>query len=180
MSAEEVVEAYVRGKDDNRADLAARAFADDARLTVRNATTAVAFPAVTQGRDAIVDVLVTQFGKQYANVRTFCLALPSPEVRSFSCDWLVGMTARDDASARLGAGRYDWTLRATPQWRASALVITIDAMEVLPPSLAPAILRWTTRSLSYPWSSAGEVVDTAPAIEQLAPVLARLQRDAGR
>jgi hypothetical protein len=57
-------------------------------------------------------------------------------------------------------------------------VITIDAMEVLPPSLAPAILNWTMRSLTYPWSSAVEISDTAPAIEQLAPVLARLRRDA--
>ena len=177
MNAESVLEAYARGKDDNRADLAALAFADDARLTVRNATTTVEFPAVTEGRDAIVDVLVTQFGRNHANVRTFYLARPAPDATAFSCDWLVGMTGRDDGNVRVGAGRYDWTFRPTPQWRASALAITIDAMEVLSPALAPAILRWTTRSLTYPWSSAVEISDTAPAIEQLAPVLARLRRD---
>jgi len=180
VTADAVVEAYVRGKDDNRADVAARAFAADARLTVRNATTAVAFPAVTEGRDAIVDVLVTQFGKRYANVRTFCLARPAPDATTFSCDWLVGMTGRDDGSVRVGCGSYDWTLVAAPEGGAGELVIAIDAMEVLPPALAPAILRWTMRSLTYPWSSAAEVTDTAPAIEQLAPVLARLGRDAKR
>jgi hypothetical protein len=44
MSADAVLEAYVRGKDGNRPDVAARAFAAEARLTVRNATAAVAFP----------------------------------------------------------------------------------------------------------------------------------------
>jgi len=179
MGADDVVEAYVRGKDGNRPDVAARAFAAEARLTIRNATAAVAFPAVSEGRDAIVDALVTQFGKQYANVRTFCLARPAPDATAFSCDWLVAMTGRDDGSVRVGSGRYDWTFRAAPGWCASGLVIAIDAMEVLPPVLAPAILRWTMRSLTYPWSSAAEVIDTAPAIEQLAPVLARLRHEAG-
>jgi hypothetical protein len=180
MGADAVVEAYIRGKDGNRPDVAAQAFASDARLTVRNVTAAVEFPAVTEGRDAIVDVLVTQFGKRYANVRTFCLARPAPEATTFACDWLVGMTGRDDGSVRVGSGRYDWALDAAPTGCASELVITIDAMEVLPPALAPAILSWTMRSLTYPWSSAVEISDTAPAIEQLAPVLARLRRDAGK
>ena len=173
MNADAAVEAYVRGKDDNRPDAAARAFASDARLVVRNATTAVAFPDVTDGREAIVDVLVARFGRLYTNVRTFCLDRPPPGASAFSCDWLVGMTARDDASARVGAGRYDWTFRASDGC-ATALTITIDAMEILPPALAPAILAWL-RTLEYPWTSAAQVADTAPGIEQLAPVLARLK-----
>ena len=173
MNADAAVEAYVRGKDGNRPDLAARAFAPDARLAVRNATSAVAFPDVTEGREAIVDVLVAAFGRRYTNVRTFCLARPEPGATSFSCDWLVGMTARDDASARVGAGRYDWAFRASDGC-ATALTITIDAMEILPPALSPAVLAWI-RTLAYPWTSATQVADTAPGLDQLAPVLARLK-----
>jgi len=178
MNAESVLEAYVRGKDANRPDVALRAFASDARLTVRNATAAVDFPAVTEGRDAIVDVLVTQFGRQYANVRTFCLARPPAGATAFACDWLVGMTSRDDASVRIGAGRYDWTFRASDGC-ASALAIEIDAMTILPPALAPAILRWM-QVLDYPWTTAVRIEDTAPGIEGLGPVLARLSAGAAR
>jgi hypothetical protein len=178
MSADAVVEAYLRGKDGHDPDVAARAFASDARLSVRNATTAVAFPAITEGRDAIVDVLVTHFGRQYANVRTFCLARPPADATVFTCDWLVGMTSRDDASARVGAGSYEWTFRASDGC-ASALAIAIDAMTILPPALAPAILAWM-QVLDYPWTSAARISDTAPGIEGLAPVLARLRGGAAR
>ena len=82
-----VVEAYLRGKDGHAPALAREAFAANARLEVRNRTTAVDFPAVTEGRDAIVDVLVTQFGAAYANVRSLCLARPAPAATAFACDW---------------------------------------------------------------------------------------------
>jgi hypothetical protein len=170
-----VLEAYVRGKDAHRPDVAAPAFAPDARLTVRNATTAVDFPDVTTGRDAILDVLVVDFGRRYANVRSLCLDRPAPDATSFSCDWLVGMTARDDGGVRVGAGRYDWTLRARPPWCATALTIMIDAMQILPPSHAGPVLAWL-RALDYPWTSADAAIAGAPSLDVLAPVLRRLAR----
>lgn len=173
-----VLEAYFAGKDEHRPDVAARAFAPDARLEVRNRTTAVDFPAVTDGREAIVDVLVGQFGRLYANVRSFYLARPAPGATRFACDWLVGMTVREDGSVRVGSGRYDWTLRAAPAWCATGLTITIDAMEALPPSTAPVVLAWL-HSLPYPWASADAVLASAPRVDGLAPVLDCVGRGAG-
>jgi hypothetical protein len=169
-----VLEAYFRGKDGHRPDLARPAFAVDAELEVRNRSTAVAFPAITTGRDAIVDVLVAQFGRLYANVRSFYLDRPAEDATRLSCDWLVGMTARDDGSARIGCGRYDWTLRASPGWCAQRLVISIDVMESLPPALVPGLVAWL-RALPYPWTTAAAVAASAPAVDALEPVLARLR-----
>ena len=177
--ADAVLDAYFRGKDGHRPDLAAPAFAPDARLEVVNRSTAVAFPAVTLGRDAIVDVLVVQFGRLYANVRSLYLARPAPAATSFACDWLVGMTVRADGTTRVGCGRYDWTLRPSPAWCASALTITIDAMLPLPPAAATPILAWLG-ALPYPWASAADALADAPAIDGLAPVLERLRRGTAR
>lgn len=170
--AVEVLEAYFRAKDGNRPHLAERVFAPDARLEVVNRTSAISFPAVTEGGPAIVDVLVRQFGRSYENVRSFYLSRPRADATRFSCAWLVGMTARETGEARVGCGRYDWILRPAP-WRATQLVITIDAMEVLPAGSASSILAWLA-SLAYPWSTARAVVNGAPKVEGLAPVLALL------
>ena len=170
----DVLEAYVRGKDGHRPDLAAPAFADDARLEVVNHASTIAFPATTEGRDAIVDVLVTQFGRTHTDVRSFYLGVPGRDATRFACDWLVGMRVRADGGVRVGCGRYDWTLRPAPAWCATALTITIDAMQALPASAAPVILGWL-RALPYPWTSAAEAVASAPPVDGLARVLARLR-----
>lgn len=173
-SADEVLEAYFAAKDGNRPRLAERAFDADATLEVRNRSEAIDFPAITRGAGAIADVLVRQFGRTYDDVHSFYLARPAGDATSFSCGWLVGMTAKDGGAVRVGAGRYDWTLEPRP-WRARRLVITIEAMQVLPASSAPAIDAWLEQ-LDRPWSTAPAVVGTAPRLDLLAPVLDYLRR----
>ena len=174
-SADEVLEAYFAAKDGNHPRLAERAFDADATLEVRNRSEAIAFPAITRGAGAIADVLVRQFGRTYEDVHSFYLARPAGDATSFACGWLVGMTAKDDGAVRVGAGRYDWTLEPRP-WRATRLVITIEAMQVLAPSAAPAVYGWLDR-LAYPWSTARAVVELAPPLAGLAPVLDHLRQD---
>jgi hypothetical protein len=149
--ADEVLEAYFRAKDGNRPRLAERAFHARATLEIRNRSDAIAFPSVTRGAAAIADVLVRQFGRSYDDVCSFYLQRPAPDATAFSCDWLVGMTAKDDRTVRVGCGRYDWTLQPTPAWRATRLVITIEAMQVLPAAEASGVYAWLEQ-LAYPWS----------------------------
>ena len=171
-SADEVLEAYFAAKDGNRPRLAERAFDADATLEVRNRSEAIDFPAITRGAGAIADVLVRQFGRTYDDVHSFYLARPAGDATSFSCGWLVGMTAKEDGAVRVGAGRYDWTLEPRP-WRATRLVITIEAMQVLPALEAPAVYAWLEQ-LAYPWSTARAAIDAAPLIDALVPVLDHL------
>jgi len=174
-NAETVLLTYVRAKDENRPHLLAGVFAPDATLEVRNKSSAIAFPAVTAGREAIADVLVRSFAKSYENVYTFYMARPQAEATSIACDWLVCMTEKDGGSVRVGCGRYDWTLRADRPGLATRLVISIEAMQVLAPDQFEAMLAWV-RSMDYPWTSADAAVRDAPRLPALAPVLEYLAR----
>ena len=174
--AERLLDGYFRAKDGNRPHLLERVFAPDAKLEVRNASSAISFPAVTTGREQIADVLVRQFGRVNENVYSFYLSRPEGAVRQFSCRWLVGMTDKESKAVRVGCGKYEWSLAYEPVPCASALVISIDVMQVLDASTQRQVFAWL-EGLAYPWSSASAVVRTAPELEQLAPVLSCLVGD---
>jgi hypothetical protein len=159
--------------------LLANVFAWDAMLEVRNKSSAIAFPAVTAGREAIADVLVRSFAKSYENVYTFYMARPHAEATDITCDWLVCMTEKDGGSVRVGCGRYDWTLQADPSGLATRLFIGIEAMQVLAPDQFELVFAWV-RAMGYPWTSADAAVRDAPQLPALAPVLDYLARGTRR
>lgn len=168
--AEQVLVNYFRAKDGNRPHLLERVFCADAQLEVKNASSAIAFPAMTQGRERIADILVRDFGRDNENVYSFYLS-PPPRgaVEQFSCLWLVGMTEKSSKSVRVGCGTYHWTLNYQPSPCATLLVISIEVMQVLAPAEGHRIMGWLEK-LPYPWSSAASAASAAPAIEGLKPV----------
>lgn len=167
----DAVAAYVRGKDENRPMLAERAFAAAASLRIVARTDAIAFPASTHGRDAIVDVLVRQFGRQHENVRTLCLASPPDDAcASFRCAWLVGMSQKDDRTVRVGCGHYTWSFPAHTAPLADALEITIDAMDVLASKHLVPVIEWL-QALPYPWCAASVALERAPRLAALGPIV---------
>jgi hypothetical protein len=149
---------YFRAKDGNRPHLLERVFCVDAQLEVNNASSAITFPAITNGRERIADVLVRDFGRDNENVYSFYLSAP-PEgaVEQFSCSWLVGMTEKSSGSVRVGCGTYRWKLHYEPAPCATALVISIDVMQVLAPTERNRVLAWL-EGLTYPWSSAAPLM----------------------
>ena len=168
--AESVLAGYFRAKDTNRPHLLDRVFSVDARLEVRNASPAIAFPAVTIGREQIGDILVRQFGRTCENVYSFYLSRPAGVVGQFICPWLVGMTDKESRTVRVGCGTYRWSLTYEPAPIATALVISIEVMQVLDPSSGPRVLAWL-EALPYPWTGVDAVLHAAPALEELKPVL---------
>jgi hypothetical protein len=176
-SAEQVLVNYFRAKDGNRPHLLERVFSVDAQLEVKNASSSISFPAMTRGREQIADVLVREFGRTYENVYSFYLSdPPSGPVEQFSCSWLVGMTEKSGKTVRVGCGRYEWSLVYEPTPCATALVISIEAMQVLAPPEQHRVLAWL-EGLHYPWSTAAFAARTAPAIAELMPVLNFLRRN---
>ena len=167
--AAQVLRGYFHAKDENRPELLEAVFCADAVLETIVRTDAIAFPALTHGRDAIAAVLVSGFAETYENVRSFYLSPPPRDAAPFACGWLVGMSQRDDGSGRVGCGRYDWTFEPAPPHHATRLVITIEAMQVLPPERPASTLAWLRR-LSYPWSSAAEVLAALPLTPDLDPI----------
>lgn len=176
QTPESVLRTYFRAKDENRPHLIGRAFTQGAVLEIRNKASSIEFPALTDGRDAIADVLARRFGQTFENVYTFYLARPPEAATAYRCDWLVVMSEKASRQVRVGCGRYDWTFDAAAGGLASRLVITIEAMQILPPVTWASISAWLER-LAYPWSSAGAVLASAPALEGLAPVVAYLSRE---
>ena len=173
--AAQVLRDYFHAKDENRPELLAGVFCADAVLETAVRTDAIAFPALTRGRDEIAAVLVTRFAETYENVHSFYLSPPPRDAAPLACDWLVGMSQRDDGGVRVGCGRYDWTFESAPPHRATRLVITIDAMQVLPADRLAETLAWLRR-LSYPWSSAAEVLTALPITADLEPIRRVLDR----
>lgn len=175
-AAHTVLRNYFHAKDENRPHMLSKAFTADAELRVVNNTDSINFPAMSLGREAIAETLVRRFNQAYENIYTFYLASPPPDARQFSCDWLVGMSDKESKTVRVGCGRYDWSFQAETPHFASKLVITIDAMQVLPPRDFDAVFEWLGQ-LNYPWASAAQLAKLAPAIELLAPVLQRLRTE---
>jgi len=166
MAADAIV-AYIRAKDENRPYLMEQAFDPDAELAMVVKSDAICFPPLTNGLDAITDVLVREFGRTYANVRTLCLCSPPRSSdRNFSCRWLVGMSAKDGGAVRVGCGIYSWTFRAQAPRLAKRLEITIDLMQILPANSLAAVTDWLF-ALPYPWCPLHKAFEAAPQLEQL-------------
>ena len=169
-NAREAVETYIRAKDENRPYLMERAFAADATLEMVVDSGAISFPPSSVGLEPISDVLVRRFAQTYENVRTLCLATPPRnDVVNFSCDWLVGMSEKDDRRVRLGYGRYDWLFQSRPTHLVERLTITIHQMESLAPSSLAPVMNWLA-SLPYPWCTAQAALAGIPSLEGLQPI----------
>src|SRR5262245_14593588 len=170
--AQHVLLTYFQAKDGNRPHLMREVLSETAILETVVKTKAISFPPVSQGLAPIADVLVRKFAQSYENVYSFYLERPPLQVRlgSFSCDWLVGMSEKEGGRPRVGCGRYDWQFQTTERRLADRLVITIEAMQVLSTDRLDAILQWLA-GLPYPWCPARTMLETAPAIPELDPVL---------
>jgi len=178
---EEILFTYFRAKEGNRPHLMAHVFSESMTLETVVRTEAISFPSVSTGLATITDVLVRKFAQTYENVYSFYLGRPQPgtHAEKFSCDWLVGMSAKEGGSVRVGCGRYDWRFLSRQPCLADRLVITIEAMEVLSPESLDPVLGWLT-GLPYLWCSAEAALETAPDIGGLAPIFGHVARGAKR
>lgn len=169
IGAADAISTYIVAKDGNRPELMTRAFVDDSELEMAVKTDAISFPSSAKGLAQITQVLVTGFGDQYENVRTFCLSRPDAGLLpQFRCDWLVGMSARQGGAVRVGCGHYDWQF-VSDDGRVKSLAIDIEVMCVLPAEDSKPIMRWVA-ALPYPWCSALQACETIPAIDALRPI----------
>jgi hypothetical protein len=166
FTPEAVLRSYFHAKDENRPHLLEDVFASDAELVMRNQSTNIAFPAFARGRSAIAEVLVRNFALAYENVYSFYLQRPMPGVREFTCAWLVGMSERSSGDLRVGCGMYEWDFEPHAPHLARRLVVSIEAMQVLPAAESGPVFSWL-RALDYPWSAPEVALAGIPASEPL-------------
>lgn len=176
LTPEAVLRSYFRAKDENRPHLLEEVFTSTAELVIRNQSANIAFPTITQGRPAIAEVLVRSFSLSYENIYSFYLERPGAGVQEVICPWLVGMSERSSGNVRVGCGTYAWAFEPDDPHLASRLVISIEAMQVLPRSEFERVFAWL-QSLNYPWSSAASALQGIPDIELLSPIAAFLTRN---
>ena len=169
-SPQEAVETYIRAKDENRPYLMERAFAQDVALEMIVESGTISFPPISSGLESVCDVLVRRFGQTYENVHTFCLASPPKEhQRTFSCDWLVGMSEKESRAVRVGCGRYDWLFQPDAPYLVWKLTITIEQMQSLAPMRLASVMHWLSQ-LSYPWCTPQDVARNIPGLDELRPI----------
>jgi hypothetical protein len=169
-TAIDAISTYILAKDGNRPQLMRDAFVEDCELEISVKTDAITFPSSAKGLEELTRVLVTSFGDQYENVRTFCLTRPNSErLPHFRCDWLVGMSAKQGGAIRVGCGRYNWHFNSDDDNRVTKLAIDIEVMCVLPAETSEPIMSWLA-ALPYPWCSSVQAHKSIPAIEVLRPI----------
>jgi hypothetical protein len=176
INAADAISTYIQAKDTNRPQLMKQAFAGDCELEMAVRTDAISFPSSAKGLEQITQVLVTNFGDQYENVRTFCLSRPNSDYPPyFRCDWLLGMSARQGGAVRVGCGHYGWHFDSDDDRRVKKLAIDIEVMCVLPAEGSKPIMQWLA-ALPYPWCSNVKARESIPAIDALQPIESFLRR----
>lgn len=165
-SARQIIETYILAKDGNRPFLMGNVFVEDAVLEMAVTGGTIAFPPRSFGLESISNTLVREFARTYENVHTFCLtSAPSHHAGTFSCDWLVGMSEKENRNVRVGCGRYDWHFHSSAH-KAARLNITIQVMESLAAAAIIPIMSWLS-TLPYPWCPAGLVLAKVPDLPEL-------------
>ena len=159
------IQTYIRAKDENRPHLMPNAFTPDANLGMRVETENISFPPASKGIEEITQILVSDFGRAYENIYTFCLdGVPSDDEDDFRCRWLVGMSVKETKSIRVGFGYYDW------QFGASGLIqhltITIRTMLILTSDHHGPVTNWLSH-LPYPWCPEEAAAKAMPSISEL-------------
>ncbi|MEA3128441.1 MAG: hypothetical protein QOF46_236 [Paraburkholderia sp.] len=165
------LETYIDAKDNTRANRIAEAFAPDAVLTISLATSNIAFPARTVGTDAIAKTLVTDFGAQYVQCRTYyvCDSLAVDDGTIDALPWLVVMREPATGALRIGHGVYRWSFDATPA--VTAFHIHIARMDVVPDADGK-LLEALQDGLSYPWLAPGDLHARFASLARSTPALA--------
>ena len=165
----EGIQTYIHAKDENRPHLMKFVFAETAKLRMAVETDTISFPPLTEGIDAITQVL-RDFGQVYENVYTFCLGdPPKSNVDKYTCPWIVGMSERAGGSVRVGCGRYEWSFERNEPYLIDGLAITIKMMKVLPSEYLRPVMDWLP-GLPYPWCPASEAAKGMPDLAALEEV----------
>ena len=162
-----IINNYILAKDKNKPHLMKKCFCESAYLEMKVNTENISFPEKTSGLEAITDILVKNFHKNYQQISTFCISNSSKyEMDIFQCKWFVVMVEKESKNIKVGSGNYYWHFNLDNLLQVNALKIEIDDMVVLPSDLSRQLFTWTN-SLSYPWCDSSSALKNMPNLDEL-------------
>jgi hypothetical protein len=176
MLIRELIETYVRAKDQTRPYEMARVFTPDVNLTMNVLTREIEFPPQAQGLQSVAKILCSDLNRRFENILTFCLSEPPGDTAdSYKCEWIVVMSEKEGGQVRVGGGIYEWNLDPSHSL-ISSFVITVKGMGTLSIDHLPQITEWV-RQLDYPWTTRPRIEASGSTIEGLIEILRQVWAD---
>ena len=146
-----LLDCYVEAKDQVRPQLTPQIYASNAVLTFSIDSSSLDFPARVVGLEAITQMLVSDLGARFSQIRTFYVGdeAPHQDDNVAVIPWLVLMHEPRASCSRAGRGYYRWTFGDTPL-RVRAMHIHIDRMDQVDDPDA-RVISAAQAGLTYPW-----------------------------
>lgn len=157
----DILESYVKGKDDDQYKLLEAIYAETAELKFEIDSADISFPSKIIGNIDIAKVLSKDFNQKYNNVKTYYLAKPETDQLTIHHQkWLVVMQEKSNHATRVGTGYYNWDLAEGE----SGLVIQnhkiyIHSMIQITNDQTNELSRIQSE-LDYPWTTPTNVIKT--------------------
>ena len=153
--AENLLEKYIEGKDQDKFEIFEEIYLPDAQVEFEIQTNTISFPSELLGNMNIAQVLSAEFNKKYDNVKTYYLSRTFPKIENLVISkqgWLVIMREIENKQIRVGTGFYDWILerQSTGNLQIKRHNITIGVMLCLA-GFSLTYLTELQGKLFYPW-----------------------------
>ena len=162
----QIIQTYLRAKDENKPHLMKELFTDSAILEMKLKTENISFPSKTVGLDNITEVLIKNFSNSYENIYTLCFEdTIVSDTNSLFCSWLVGMSEKNTDKVRVGSGIYTWQFNAN-NTKVEKLTIVINEMVILESNVIEKIMFWLN-NCSYCWCELENTMQTMPKLKKL-------------
>lgn len=161
QTAIDILESYIKGKDDDEFRILETIYAENAELEFEIKSDDISFPTTSIGNHEIARILSRDFNEKYDKVKTYYLSKPaSDQYTIHQQTWLVVMRDKADRATRVGTGNYNWNLIATETGlQIQKHKITIDSMLQLRDENSKELERIQS-NLGYPWAEPKTVIES--------------------
>jgi len=180
-NAENLLEKYVEGKDQDKFKILEEIYIPNAKVNFEIEPDTISFPTEILGNKNIAQVLSAEFNRKYDHVQTYYLSRSFPHIKDFTIlnqGWLVIMREKEDHRIRVGAGLYGWIFekQVDGNLKIAQHNISIGVMLCLP-GLPLSYLDELQSSLLYPWVDKKKVIDVFCGYSELQEIVDYLKNN---
>ncbi|WP_024955682.1 hypothetical protein [Sulfurospirillum arcachonense] len=161
-----ILEAYIKGKDEDKFQILENIYLDTAQLLFKIDSDNISFPSEVEGNKTIAKVLSKDFNQKYDNVKTYYLSDDFSKQK-----WLVLMREKENENIRVGCGYYDWEFIRQRDNELKIKSHTIYIHEMLNLNDKPLeYLLNMQKSFAYPWADKNRLIEVFEKFKELVAV----------